>query len=306
MVVYAVQSLRRVCRKVQTNGQHPGYFLAAAIARFINIKFHHQAKNHGKYADGFHDSLIDNEDRHIPSPLTMFTCTTLHHALIELQKNNGFHPQAFNSQVNADRPDLSNCFNWKHAGSKSASCCAAMGHRLLTSPGITDTYTFLMNTWNALQVSYQQRVYNNSLTTVKRKNKQAENPTPDVVISAQSARVDKGILLDYLSSEAALEDPESRSTERNMPIDINLTNDELDFGIPGGSENCDNQGDESDVRDAIPIASQRQRPATEHNRVDLQISDVDGYECEDGDKADGGEEEEVSQADDRSMQNVED
>jgi hypothetical protein len=41
-------------------------------------------------------------------------------------------------------------------------------------------------------------------------------------------------------------------------------------------------------------------------RTDLEPSDVDGYEGEDGDNADADEEEEASQADDGSTQNVED
>ena len=41
-------------------------------------------------------------------------------------------------------------------------------------------------------------------------------------------------------------------------------------------------------------------------RTDLGISDVDGSECEDGDDMDTDAEEEASQADAGSMQNVED
>jgi len=41
-------------------------------------------------------------------------------------------------------------------------------------------------------------------------------------------------------------------------------------------------------------------------RTDLETSDVDGYECEDGDDADTDAEEEASQADDGSTPNVED
>ena len=41
-------------------------------------------------------------------------------------------------------------------------------------------------------------------------------------------------------------------------------------------------------------------------RTDLGTSDVDGYECEDGDDADTDAEEEASQADDGSTHNVED
>jgi hypothetical protein len=41
-------------------------------------------------------------------------------------------------------------------------------------------------------------------------------------------------------------------------------------------------------------------------RTDLEPSDIDGYEGEDGDDADADEEEEVLQADDGSTHNVED
>jgi len=37
----------------------------------------------------------------------------------------------------------------------------------LTSPGIADTYKLLMNTCNTLPGSYQQRLYKNTLATVK-------------------------------------------------------------------------------------------------------------------------------------------
>ena len=77
-----------------------------------------------------------------------------------------------------------------------------MGHKLLTSPGIPDTYTFLMNPWITLPESYQQRVYKITHATVKRQIQQAENPTPAVVISIDAARVDNAILLDYLTSGA--------------------------------------------------------------------------------------------------------
>ena len=62
-----------------------------------------------------------------------------------------------------------------------------------------------MNTWNTLPESYQQRVYNNTLATVKRQIQQAENPTPAMVISMEAARVDNAILVDYVSSDVALE-----------------------------------------------------------------------------------------------------
>jgi hypothetical protein len=70
------------------------------------------------------------------------------------------------------------------------------------------------------------------------------------------------------------------------------------------SGDYDDQGDEREVRDTIPTASRRRRPATELERFDLGTFDVDGYEGEDGDNVD--EEAEASQADDGSTQNVED
>ena len=102
--------------------------------------------------------MINAKDGHIPSPLIMFTCTVLHHALLEWQKNKGVHPKASKSKMNSDRPDPSNYFNYKNDDGKNASCWAAMGRKLLTPPGVADTYTFLMNTWNTLPESYKQRV----------------------------------------------------------------------------------------------------------------------------------------------------
>jgi len=163
-----------------------------------------------------------------------------------------------------------------------------------------------MNTWNTLPESYQQRVYNNTLATVKHEIQQAENPTPAVVISVEAARVDNAILRDYLTSEVALEEPKIGSTDPNIRIDNNCTDDEIHFGMPGGSGDYKYEGDESDVRDAIPTASWRQWPATELERFELGTSDVDEYEGENGDDAYADEEEDASQANDGSMQNVED
>jgi len=181
-----------------------------------------------------------------------------------------------------------------------------MGRKLLTLPGVADTYTFLMNTWNTLPESYQQTVYKNTLATVKCQIQQAENPTPAEVISMEAARVDNAILLDYLTSEVALEEPEIGRTDPNIPIDNNCMDDELYFGMPGGSGDYEDERDESDERDAIPTASRRRRPATELERFDLGPSDLDGYEGDDGNDADADEEEEASLADDGSTQNVED
>jgi hypothetical protein len=146
-------------------------------------------------------------------------------------------------------------------------------------------------------------VYNNTLATVKRQIQQAENPTPAMVISVEAARVDNAILLQYLTSEVALDEPEIGSTDPNILIDNNYTDDEPQFGMPGGSGDFEDEGDESD---AIPTPSRGRRAATELEKFDLGISDVDGYECKDGDDADADDEEEASQANDGSMQNVED
>ena len=66
MVVSAVQMQHRECRKMLPNGQRPDYFLAEAIPLFINIKFYHRANQRGNYANGFHNSMIDDKDGHIP------------------------------------------------------------------------------------------------------------------------------------------------------------------------------------------------------------------------------------------------
>jgi len=136
-------------------------------------------------------------------------------------RNKGIHPNASKSKLIADRPDHSNYFNYKNDSGKNALCCAATGRKLLTWPGVADTYAFFMNAWNTLPVSYQQRVYTNTLASVKRQIQQAENPTPAMVISVESARVDNAILLDYFISEVALEDPEIGSTDPNIPTDNN-------------------------------------------------------------------------------------
>jgi len=52
-----------------------------------------------------------------------------------------------------------------------------------------------MNTWNTLPESYQHRVCNNTLATVKFQIQQVENPTPALVISVEAARVDNAIVL---------------------------------------------------------------------------------------------------------------
>ncbi|KAF8539100.1 hypothetical protein BDD12DRAFT_883295 [Trichophaea hybrida] len=229
--------------------------------------------------------MIENKDGHIPSPLIMFTCTTLRLALLDWQKPKGIDAKASNSKLNADRPDHSNYFNYKNDVGKNASCCTAMGHKLLTSAAVADTYAFLMNTWNTLPESYQQWVYNNTIATVKSDIQQTENPTPAVVISVEAARVDNPILLDYLTTEVALVEHEMRSSDPNILMDINCMADKHHFGMPEGSGDNDDECDESDQRDTTPTASQQRWPMTEHDRFDLGTSDVDRYEGGDGGNA---------------------
>jgi len=137
--VYAAQIQCRESRTLLTNNQRPLYFLAEAIRQFIYIKFYHWVNHPGKYADGFYHSMIIDKDSHIPSPLIMFTCTALCHGLLECQKNKGVHPKASKSKMKADRPDRSNNCNYKNVGCNNTSSCAAMGPKLSTSPGISDT-----------------------------------------------------------------------------------------------------------------------------------------------------------------------
>jgi hypothetical protein len=109
-----------------------------------------------------------------------------------------------------------------------------------------------------------------------------------------------------LTSEVALEEPEIGSTDPNIPIDNNCTDDELHCRMLGGSGDNEDEGDESDEHHAIRNTSKRRRLATDLERFESRTSDVDGYEGEDGDDAnsDSDEEKEGSQADDGSMQNV--
>jgi hypothetical protein len=114
-----------------------------------------------------------------------------------------------------------------------------------------------MNTWHTLLVSYQQRVYKNTLVTVNRQIQQAENLMPVAIISTDASRVDNAILLDSFTSEVALEEPEIRSTDPIIPINNKCTDDALHFVIPRGCEDYDDEGDEIDKSNAIPTASRR-------------------------------------------------
>jgi hypothetical protein len=236
--------------------------------------------------------------------LIVFTCTTLHHALLEWQKTKGIHPKASKSKLKADRADCSKYFNYINDGGSNPSYCTAKGLKFLTSPGVADTYSYMMNIWNTVLESYQQRVYNNTLGTVKCMIQSAENPSPAMVTSVEAACVDSAIHLDYWTSNEALKHPEIGSTDPNILLDNNCMEGALQFGMPVGSQDYEDEGDKCDKHDAIPTASWRQRPATELKWFGLGTSDVHQYGAEDGNDVDADEQEQPSQADDGSMQNV--
>ena len=65
-VVYAAQIQRRESRKLLTNGQRPLHFLPEAIPQLIYIEFYHRTMIRGKFADGLYNSMINDQDGHIP------------------------------------------------------------------------------------------------------------------------------------------------------------------------------------------------------------------------------------------------
>jgi hypothetical protein len=137
------------------------------IPRFILTKLYHRANIRRKYAAGFYNSIMNDRDGHIPLPQIMFTCTMLRVALLEWQTNEGVHSKSSKSKLTAERPDHWKNFDHQNSSGKIACCFCMTGRKLLTLPGVAVTYTLLMNTWNKLQESYQQRVYNNTLETVR-------------------------------------------------------------------------------------------------------------------------------------------
>jgi len=199
--------------------------------------------------------MIDHRDCHLPSPLIMFTCTGLRHALLAWQMNKGVHPKDSKSNLKADRSDCLNYFIYMIDSGKNGTCCAETGCKLLILPGVADMYTFLMISWNTLPESYQQWVYQNNLVNGKCQMQKAENPMPAEVISTKAAHADNAFLLDDLTSKVALEEPEIGSTDPNTRIDNNCTDDELHSGMPGSCEDPDDEGDKIDESDAIPISS---------------------------------------------------
>ena len=77
----------------------------------------------------------------------------------------------------------------------------------------------------------------------------------------KAARIDNAIILDYLTSKVALQEPKIGSTDTNIPISHNCIDDELHFGMPGGSADYIDEGEKSHESNAIPTTSQQQWPA---------------------------------------------
>jgi len=179
---YAAQIQHRQSRKLQTNLQHSLHFWLKVNKLLVYIKFYDQANNCGRCMDGFYHIMINHKDSHIPSPLIMCTCIALRNCLLGWQMNKHVHLKTSNSKWKEDWPDCSDCVNYKNDSCKITCCCTATGRKLLTSPGVADMNTFLINIWTTIPDSYQQRVYKNTLTTVKRQIEQVENPTPAMVI----------------------------------------------------------------------------------------------------------------------------
>jgi hypothetical protein len=187
-----------------------------------------------------------------------------------------------------------------------------------------------MNTWNTLRESYQQWVYNNTLATVKRQIQQVENPTSAVVISMEAARIANAILLDYLTSEVALEEPEIGSTYPTSQFTTIVQMTNFISGCQGAAEiiklkvmkaTCvmpspppaGDDGPRLNSRgltwELVMTTGIRARMATmrmwmrrkKHHtptmdqcrvcRTEVIVGDVEGYECQDADDANADEEE---------------
>jgi hypothetical protein len=223
---------------------------------------------------------------------------------MEWAKNQGVHPKASKSELKADRPDRSKYFNYTNDRDQTEFCCTALGGKSLTSLGVADMYTFLMNTQISILGIYQQLVYKHTVPTVKYQIQTRENPTPAEVISMDAARVDNAILLDNLTTEVGHEEPEIRCTVPYSQMDTNCTHDRLHFGMPGSCNDYDDEGNVIDESNAIPTASWPQWAAMKLNRFDLGTSDVNGYDGHDRNDVDADEVGEATQLNNGSMQTL--
>jgi hypothetical protein len=83
-----------------------------------------------------------------------------------------------------------------------------------------------------------------------------------------------------------------------MPIDINAMDDELRFGMPGGTRMYGDKRHGGYEYYGVPTTRWRQWAAIDLQSFGFETGDVDGYEGEDGDDALADEEHEAAHADD--------
>jgi hypothetical protein len=123
--------------------------------------------------------MIDDKDGHIPSPLIMCVCTTLHRAILEWPKNQNVPLKDSKSKITVGRLDGSNYFNHKSDSSKIGCCCPAAWYKLLISPVVADIYTFLMKP----EIHYWRAIIRGCIETVLlqscvRSNRRSTQPLP--------------------------------------------------------------------------------------------------------------------------------
>ena len=129
---------------------------------------------------------------------------------------------------------------------------------------------------------------------------------PTEVICTEAAHVNNAILLDCVTSKVELDKPAIGSTDPNIPMANTCTDDKLHFGMPGYSNNSEDEGDVIDESDAIPTTNQQQWATTELQRLVVGTGSINGYDGCDGHNADADDEEETLQANNGSTQNLED
>jgi hypothetical protein len=145
--VYVVQIQGTECRNLIKTGQRPLDIMAEVIPQVIYIILNRRVNFHSKYTDGLYNSMIDDKDVHITSPLIMFTCTVMRHAVLVWQMNKGVHSNTSQSKQIAGTPDCLNYVPYNNGAGKTTSWCTATGRKLFTSPSIADTYVLLLNAW---------------------------------------------------------------------------------------------------------------------------------------------------------------
>jgi len=62
---------------------------------------------------------------------------------------------------------------------------------------------------------------------------------PAVVINTEAACIDNAILLAYLTSEVMLEELQIASTDPKIQLENNCTEDDMHFGMAGGTRDYD-------------------------------------------------------------------